>query len=239
MEFQLTTKIKIMNSKVLLAVTLTTGLFFFTSCDNGSSTSNDKDSTETASSSSMSSDTMDKKMTMDDMNKSGDDLMSAMNSSMAKMSSMKMSGDFDVDFANMLIEHHQGAIDMSKIEVAKGSDEKIKAMAQNIITKQSEEQSKLKEIVSSSKPSNMKMGKGEMEKSMSAMMDKMKSMQMSGNVDKDFANMMVSHHEDGISMSEMELKNGMNSKLKQMAQKGITDQQKEISEFKAWLSSNK
>jgi uncharacterized protein (DUF305 family) len=228
-----------MNSKNVLAVTLTTGLFFFTSCGNGSSTSTDKDTTETASSGSMNSDTMDKKMNMDDMNKSGDDLMGAMNSSMTKMSSMKMSGDFDMDFANMLIEHHQGAIDMSKIEVAKGSDEKMKAMAQNIITKQSEEQSRLKEIVSSSKPSSMKMGEGEMEKSMSGMMNKMKSMQMSGNVDKDFATMMLSHHEDGISMAKMESKNGMNSKLKQMAQKGITDQQKEISEFKSWLSSNK
>lgn len=39
-------------------------------------------------------------------------------------------------------------------------------------------------------------------------------------------------------MSKMDLKNGMDSKLKQMAQKGITDQQKEIQEFKTWLSAN-
>jgi uncharacterized protein (DUF305 family) len=44
---------------------------------------------------------------------------------MAKMENMQMTGDFDLDFANMLIEHHQGAIDMSKIEVEKGADEKM------------------------------------------------------------------------------------------------------------------
>ncbi len=67
----------------------------------------------------------------------------------------------------------------------------------------------------------------------------MKSMQMSGNVDKDFATMMISHHEDGMAMQKMEVKNGMADKLKQMAQKGITEHQKEISEFKEWLSSHK
>ena len=58
-----------------------------------------------------------------------------------------------------------------------------------------------------------------MQKSMTDMMNKMKSMQMTGNVDKDFAILMISHHEDGITMSKMELQNGMDSKLKQMAQK--------------------
>jgi uncharacterized protein (DUF305 family) len=139
----------------------------------------------------------------------------------------------------MLIEHHLGAIDMSKIEVQKGADEKMKSMAQNIISKQTKEQEMLRNLVKSYKPSGIKHGEGELQKSMSGMSGKMKSMQMSGNIDKDFATMMASHHEDGIAMSKMEVKNGMDSKLKQMAKKGITDQQKEINEFKSWLSSNK
>ncbi len=40
-------------------------------------------------------------------------LMASMNTMMDKMNSMKMCGDFDLDFANMMIAHHQGAIDMS------------------------------------------------------------------------------------------------------------------------------
>jgi uncharacterized protein (DUF305 family) len=111
-------------------------------------------------------------------------------------------------------------------------------MAQNIISKQTKEQEMLRNLVKSYKQSGMKHGEGELQKSMSGMSSKMKSMQMSGNIDKDFATMMASHHEDGIAMSKMEVKNGIDSKLKQMAKKGITDQ-KEISEFKLWLSSNK
>jgi len=226
-----------MNTKIKSAIALAIGLYFFSACNNGTET--DKDNKDTAAISTMNSDTMDKKMSMDDTSKMDNGLMSAMSKMMDKMNSMQMSGDFDMDFANMLIEHHQGAIDMAQVEVSKGNDEKMKATAQKIITMQTQEQDKLRDIVKNSKPSGMKMGEGELQKSMSAMNSKMKSMQMRGNVDKDFATMMMSHHQDGISMSKMERKNGMNSKLKQLVQKGITDQQKDISEFKAWLFANK
>ncbi len=228
-----------MITKNKLAITLTTGLFFFTACNNGTSTATDKDTTETATMSNTKNDTMDKKMNMDDMKKDNG-LMSSMNTMMDKMSSMQMSGDFDMDFANMMIEHHQGAIDMSQEELKSGTDEKMKSMAQNIISMQKEEQSKLKEIVKNSKP--MKMGDekhDELSKEMDNMKADMSKMQMTGNTDKDFAMMMVSHHESAVKMSKDELSHGMNAELKKMAKKGIEDQTKEISEFKSWLSANK
>lgn len=221
-----------MNTKITFLITLTAGLYFFTSCNNGTTTSTNQEKTDTARMSNMQNDSMDKKMSADNMNKSGDDLMSVMNASMAKMEGMKMTGDFDLDFANMLIEHHQGAVDMSKIEVEKGTDEKMKGMAQNIITKQTEEIGKLREIVKNYKPMKMDMGKhDELSKGLADMKTKMSSMQMTGNMDKDFAMMMTSHHESGVKMSKDELSHGMNAQLKQLAQKGISDQTKEINEF--------
>ena len=38
--------------------------------------------------------------------------------------------DTDVVFARKMIAHHQGAIDMSRVEIANGSDSRLKAMAQ-------------------------------------------------------------------------------------------------------------
>ena len=61
-----------------------------------------------------------------DMKKMNNEMMESMNGMKAKMDAMKMTGDFDLDFANMMIEHHQGAIDMSNIEVSKGADKKMK-----------------------------------------------------------------------------------------------------------------
>ncbi|MEJ7829742.1 MAG: DUF305 domain-containing protein [Segetibacter sp.] len=219
------------NSILFAAATM----YFFTACNNGSETT----TTNTDSMSANMDTSAAHKSTMPDTAMSGSGLMKASDDMMAKMHAVQMSGDFDVDFANMMVEHHQGGIDMAKVEVAQGTDEKIKSMAQKIITKQTDEQQMLRDFVKNYKPSGMKHGEGDMQKSMDDMMNKMKNMQMSGNVDKDFATMMISHHEDGMAMQKMEVKNGMSDKLKQMAQKGITEHQKEISEFKEWLASHK
>ena len=218
-------------------------MFFFTACNNGTSTVTGTDTTETSTTSTTKSDIMDKKMSMDDTMKMDNGLMSSMNNMMTKMDGMQMTGDFDTDFAAMMNEHHQGAIDMAQTEVSKGTDEKVKRMAQNIITKQTEEQGKLKDIVNSYKSKQPKPDSTHAEHRlhdvMINMMDKMKGTQMTGNTDKDFVMMMIPHHESAIEMSKSELTFGKNSQLKQMAQKGIADQTKEINEFKSWTSSNK
>lgn len=224
-----------MNTKTNLLSMLTAGMFLITSCNNGTTTTTE-DKTDSAANQTVSMEDTANKMQSMNMDNG---LMTSMNAMMDKMSSMKMSGDFDKDFATMMIEHHQGAIDMSKIEIAKGTDEKIKGMAQTIIAKQTEEINKLQQIIKNLKKSDMKMGEGGLEKSMSEMKSKMSGMQMTGNTDKDFATMMISHHEGAVAMSKAEVANGMNAQLKQLAQKGINDATKEIGEFKSWLSANK
>ncbi|RYF87458.1 MAG: DUF305 domain-containing protein [Chitinophagaceae bacterium] len=226
--------------KKLIGLGLTTigAAFLLTSCGNdNTSTTTDKQDTsaDQTSTAKNNADTMSHGKSMN-MSSS---MMSSMNSSMEKLKNMSMTGDFDVDFANMMVEHHQSALEMAQVELSQGKDETLKAKAQEIITKQKKEQQELRDFISGYKPSSMKHGEGELQKSMSASMDKMKGMQMSGDVDKDFTMMMTRHHEDGISMAKMELKNGMSDKLKQMAQKIINDQQKDIAEFKSWMSSHK
>jgi uncharacterized protein (DUF305 family) len=46
------------------------------------------------------------------------------------------SGDIDRDFAQMMIPHHQGAIDMALLLLKHGHDEKLKRLAQSIIVEQ-------------------------------------------------------------------------------------------------------
>jgi uncharacterized protein (DUF305 family) len=227
-----------MNIKIKLSIVLAAGMYLFTSCHNDKTVTG----TEKADSTKITNtknDTMDTKMDANDMTKMDNGLMSSMNAMMDKMSNMKMSGDFDLDFANMMIEHHQGAIDMSNIEIAKGTDEKIRGMAKNIITSQTEEIGMLRETIKNFKASGMKHGEGALQKTHSEMKTAMSGMQMAGTTDKDFATMMISHHESAVKMFKAELANGMNDKLKQMAKKGIADQTKEIGEFKTWLAGNK
>ena len=49
------------------------------------------------------------------------------------------SGNVDVDFARMMIPHHQGAIDMAKVELAQGKDPKLRKLAEEIIAAQEKE----------------------------------------------------------------------------------------------------
>lgn len=65
-----------------------------------------------------------------------DDAMMKMHENMAKV---PPSGDADIDFVTGMIPHHQGAIDMAKIEVEKGKDPEIKKLAQEIIKAQENE----------------------------------------------------------------------------------------------------
>jgi uncharacterized protein (DUF305 family) len=49
------------------------------------------------------------------------------------------SGDIDRDFMQMMIAHHQGAIDMALALLKYGHDEKLKRLAQSIIVEQGQE----------------------------------------------------------------------------------------------------
>ncbi|MBT2188615.1 DUF305 domain-containing protein [Sphingobium nicotianae] len=49
-----------------------------------------------------------------------------------------------------------------------------------------------------------------------------------GNVDRDFVNMMIPHHQGAIEMAVAELRYGSDPNLKRIAQEIIVDQQQEI-----------
>lgn len=69
----------------------------------------------------------------------GMDMKGMMKDNNDKMSSMKMTGNTDVDFAMMMRIHHVGAIDMAQAELRDGKDPQMKKMAKAIIAAQKKE----------------------------------------------------------------------------------------------------
>jgi uncharacterized protein (DUF305 family) len=67
--------------------------------------------------------------------------------------------------------------------------------------------------------------------SMNEMMAKMSAMKMKGNTDHDFAHMMLEHHKGAVAMADIELRDGKDATMRQMATKIKADQQKEIGEM--------
>lgn len=61
------------------------------------------------------------------------------NARMHKNMAITYSGNTDVDFARGMIPHHQGAIDMAKIELQYGKDPELKKLAEEIIKAQESE----------------------------------------------------------------------------------------------------
>lgn len=66
------------------------------------------------------------------------------NDKMHQAMMMEPSGDADKDFAMMMIPHHEGAIEMAKLELQYGKDPQLRAMAEKIIAAQEAEIAELK-----------------------------------------------------------------------------------------------
>lgn len=65
--------------------------------------------------------------------------MNAVNERMHREMAIEYTGNVDADFVRNMIAHHQGAIDMAKIEASFGKDPNIRELAQNVIKAQEDE----------------------------------------------------------------------------------------------------
>lgn len=72
-----------------------------------------------------------------------------------------------------------------------------------------------------------------------AKMNRDMGMPMTGDADRDFATMMIPHHQGAIDMARVQLQHGKDPKLRKMAQQIINDQEKEIADFQKWLNQHK
>jgi uncharacterized protein (DUF305 family) len=166
------------------------------------------------------------------------DLMKSMKSMEDKMRLMKITGDMDIDFATLMIDHHQGAIEMAKVQVQKGKNEQLKAMAQNMIDAQSREINAMQNILAGLKRDSLKKSDGHdhLGDAMREMMTKMRGMKMTGDIDQDFAAIMIPHHESAIKMAENQISHGSNFELKKLSQKMMEDQRKEIEQLRKFVA---
>lgn len=63
----------------------------------------------------------------------------AMETMHAGMAAAPTTGNADVDFVTGMIPHHQGAVDMAKVLLEKGTDPELKELAKGIVAAQEKE----------------------------------------------------------------------------------------------------
>ncbi|HKS56533.1 MAG TPA: DUF305 domain-containing protein [Steroidobacteraceae bacterium] len=85
-----------------------------------------------------------------------------------------------------------------------------------------------------------KMSDGSQDLHMSMMkgMKEMQGMKMSGDMDHDFASMMIKHHEQAIEMAQAELDHGKSPEVQKTAREIISASQKDIQELKKFMAQH-
>lgn len=167
-------------------------------------------------------------------------IMSIMHQMMDSMLTMQPANDADIDFAVMMTMHHQGALDMANLQMQSGTNDSLKNIAQNIITEQQSEIQELNTVletltVDDNDPSFAMEQMDNMSK-----MDAAADVQLiTGDIDNDFATLMMVHHQAAMDNASAYLHHGTNEELKMMAKDMIEMQTMEIEELSNWLIANK
>ena len=131
-----------------------------------------------------------------------------------------------------MIEHHRGAVAMSRVALAQGVSGDVAKMAQDTIDMQGKEITTLEKMVASGAPdaktANLyRPAAMEMHDAMMAA----KGSDVSGS----FLRKMLVHHKGAVAMSNVALANGANGALRTQIEKTKATQQKEITMVDAML----
>ena len=136
-------------------------------------------------------------------------------------------------WARKMIEHHQGAIDMSRIVLEHNPPADVATMAREGIEKQQKEIEDLRKLLKDGPPNAQSA-----ELYRPAMMDMHQKMQAASgaNPSETFMRKMLEHHRGGVTLSDAALQNGVSGPLRAQVQKTRDDQQKEAKMVEAMLS---
>lgn len=135
--------------------------------------------------------------------------------------------DADQEFLRMMVDHHEGMIQMATAAMTKGSTPTVQGDAHKLHTKQADEQKQMQSMVQASygetvTPMVMPSNK--------AMNDSLQA-KTGTDYDRTFYANVIAHHREGIKMTDDLLPKLTRPDVKQMAEKMKADQQREITEF--------
>ena len=163
-----------------------------------------------------------------------------MDNMMMEMNRMSHTKDAYRDFVMMMKMHHEGAVKMADYELKNGSDKQILALAKAIKDGQHAEIADFDNLLATLPPDTTGGNEfmSEMMQSMKKMEQETKNIKVTGEAAHDFVLLMIPHHQSAIEMAQSILKHVKNNKIKPMAEKIITDQQKEIEQMQSWLKTH-
>ena len=131
-----------------------------------------------------------------------------------------------------MIEHHRGAIDMSRQVLTLSPAANVAEMAQMTIDKQGKEITALEGLVASGTPNP---ASSELYRTASTTMHDAMMAAKGANVSETYLRKMLEHHKGAVALSDVALANGASGAVRAQIEKTRADQLKEIAHLEAML----
>lgn len=134
---------------------------------------------------------------------------------------------FDIKWTQLMIDHHQMALEMAQHELGMGQDRRVKAAAQKVIDSQRGEITTMQGWLKSWT------GKGYTPKPMPM------QMAMDASMDRQFLQGMIPHHQGAVDMSRLIPARTHNPQLRQLGMQIIRTQTAEMVQYRQLLKTVK
>ncbi|MFI1976898.1 DUF305 domain-containing protein [Streptomyces wedmorensis] len=147
--------------------------------------------------------------------------------------------DADVMFAQMMIPHHEQALEMAELADGRAEDPEVKRLVAAVKGAQDPEIAKMRAWLKGwGKPESAGHGSGSGH-GMSGMMSEQDMKDLAAvkgkAFDRKFAELMIAHHEGAVAMAEDERKDGGNTAAKALADDVVRTQSEEIAALRKIL----
>ncbi|MDB5196691.1 MAG: hypothetical protein JWP88_1062 [Flaviaesturariibacter sp.] len=157
---------------------------------------------------------------------------------MQQMHHMQSSGNNDIDFAAMMIKHHEGAVEMSKAELKSGTNPELKSFAQKVIADQQKEIGTMQAVLANAPKDSSTNAKDFAAAMKGSMMPMMGDPGNFKTTDQNYAANMIPHHQSAVEMAKIYVRWGTNPVLNKLSASIVASQAKEVEWLKAWLKAH-
>ena len=154
---------------------------------------------------------------------------------------------FDQQFIDMMVPHHQGAVEMARIAQTRAQHPEIKAMADDIISSQASEIDQMKAwrkawFGSDQTPPMSQMvmveGMSPTDHALGATMNMAQDVENLRTApepfDRAFIEAMIPHHQDAVAAAKAAESRAQRQEIKDLAKAIIAAQEREISQLRQW-----
>lgn len=160
-------------------------------------------------------------------------------------SALAQAAEFDQQFIDMMVPHHEGAVEMAKVAQQRSQRPEILALATNIIASQDAEIGQMRAwrqawYGSSETPPMSQMPmlhEGSAGQAMMAMnmAEEVEALRNAAEpFDRAFIDAMIPHHESAIEAARMAQQRAVHKEIRDLAVAIIADQQREIDQMRQW-----